>query len=254
MKTIKSEVPTASIDYMIMDLKSLDSVRSFAQSYKEKNLPLHLLINNAGIMNTPYEMSADNIESQFQVNHLSHFLLTSLLLSLLAINNDSTKPSRVINLSSRAHMRYQQPLELDIVTKETPSTYDGWQAYGRSKLSNILFTKYLAKKFPFSDCRTLFFSLHPGLVNTGLLNTAPGLSNSAVPVEEGIKTVMHLSLLDNSNGAIDWNAINGKYYMDSELVTSSQVISAFAQSDAEAEKLWKKSLQLCGLTDDNYGV
>ena len=72
---VRSICPEAKVNFLTMELASLESVRDFASAYKALGAPLHLLINNAGIMNTPYHMTVDGFESQFQVNHLSHFLL-----------------------------------------------------------------------------------------------------------------------------------------------------------------------------------
>jgi NAD(P)-dependent dehydrogenase (short-subunit alcohol dehydrogenase family) len=139
-----------------MDLASLNSVRALANAYLSRLLPLHILINNAGIMNTPFNKTVDGIEAQFQVNHLGHFLLTSLLLPRMLESG-----GRVITLSSRAHMRHPQLIDFAAVTGETEFTYNGWTAYARSKLSNILFSRALAKRFPLTETNITFNSLHP---------------------------------------------------------------------------------------------
>lgn len=85
-----------------LDLNSLSSVRQFAQTILNKNIPIDLLINNAGVMFQPYEVTMDGHESQFQTNYLSHFLLTTLLQPALHQGGKPNAPSRVINLSSAA--------------------------------------------------------------------------------------------------------------------------------------------------------
>jgi NAD(P)-dependent dehydrogenase (short-subunit alcohol dehydrogenase family) len=230
---VKLACPQANISYLTMELASLDSVKNFASAYLALKIPLHLLVNNAGIMNTPYQMTVDGFEAQFQVNHLSHFLLTHQLLPLLK----DTGGGRVINLSSRAHMRQSKPLDMNAVKTETPATYDGWGSYGRSKLCNILFARSLAKKFPLKASNVTFNALHPGLVDTGLLKTAPGLSAQAMPISEGIQTCMFL-------------ATN-----DSQIVSANPgLTSTLANSAEEADKLWLASLQMIGVSDAGYGV
>lgn len=240
---ISSAISGANVQYTLMECKSLKSVASCAKLYIEKGLPLHLLINNAGIMNTPFEMTEDGIEAQFQVNHLSHFLFTHYLLPVIIKSGGG----RVVNVSSRAHMRWSQPLDMNEVTTTTADSYDGWGAYGRSKLSNILFTRLLAKKFPLGESKVNFFSLHPGLVDTKLLNVSAGLKAQAIPIEEGIKTCMLAAT------SPDVANISGEYFHDCAVTHDPRNISSYAQSDEEAMKLWIGSLKLVGLSDLDYG-
>ena len=108
MEAIKAQVPPhADIDCHIMDKTSLDIVRNFATQFLARGLPLHLLINNAGIMNTPFSITVNGFEEQFQVNHLSHFLLTHLLFPALT----AATVARVVNLASRAHLRWNQKMK-----------------------------------------------------------------------------------------------------------------------------------------------
>lgn len=241
--TIKAAHAESQVDFIIMELKSMSSVTSFAQEYIRRGRPLHVLVNNAGIMNTPYEMTEDGFEAQFQVNHLSHFLLTHLLLPVIR----SSGGGRVVVVSSRAHMRWSRPLEMIAVKHETPETYDGWLAYGRSKLSNILFVRSLAKKFPVATSHITFNALHPGLVDTKLLNTASGLRSNAIPVEDGVKTTLFLCTSPEVEG------ISGLYFQDCAHTTDPNLLSSYATSDVEAHKLWEASLQMTGLTDADYG-
>eukprot|EP01038_Epipyxis_sp_PR26KG_P013774 gene13774-18473_t len=241
---IKKENPSAKVDALVMELKSLTSVRQCAQDFVASGTPLHLLINNAGIMNTPYEMTEDGIEAQFQVNHLGHFLFTHYMLPVMRQSGGG----RVVNLSSRAHLRWNQPLDMSMVISETNDTYDGWSSYGRSKLCNILFSRMLAIKFPYDQSKISFNSLHPGLVATKLLNTAPGLSSSAISVDDGIKCSMYVAT------STDIEGVSGKHFSESSIVDTPNNISSWAQSDEEAIKVWVKSLELTGLKDEEYGL
>jgi len=79
------EAPEGIVSYDILELKSLSSVHSFGRRWRDKYRKLDVLVNNAGIMNTPFELSEDGFEAQFQVNHLAHFLLTHYLLPSLKV-------------------------------------------------------------------------------------------------------------------------------------------------------------------------
>lgn len=246
----KSEIiranPSASVDFMLLNMSDLSSVVEFCSAYKTKYNTLDLLINNAGIMATPFSKTIDGFESQFQVNHLAHFLLTHHLFPLLR----HTEKSRVINLSSRAHLRWQEPLDLNDVVNATEESYDRWQAYGRSKLSNILFSNALNARFPHSESGISFNSLHPGLVNTNLLQNA-GLGSStvatAISVEDGIQCILYLATSEEVEG------VSGGYFADCQPVRDSD-ISTWAQSQTEADKLWDASMRFCNLSESNFGV
>mmetsp|Transcript_20601 Transcript_20601/g.22404 ORF Transcript_20601/g.22404 Transcript_20601/m.22404 type:complete len:315 (-) Transcript_20601:3614-4558(-) len=244
VQLISQDVPGARIGFFVLELNSLDSVRSFANDYISSNLPLHLLINNAGIMNTPFEITKDGFEAQFQVNHLGHFLLTHYLLPII----QKSGGGRVVNVSSRAHMRWSGPLRLETVRTETAATYDGWGSYARSKLSNILFSRKLAKKFPLETSGITFNALHPGLVDTKLLNVAPGLSAQAIPLSEGIKCSVYAAT------SPEVERVTGKYFHNSAETIDPNFITKEAQSDAYAEQLWTESLRWVGLTDEAYGT
>ena len=163
---IQRAVPGSSVDYFLMDNADLSTVREFARQFKARHPePLDVLVNNAGIMATPYALTKDGFEAQFQVNHLGGFLLTSLLLpQLREAARGPAGEARVVFLASRAHLRWQRPLDLDAVRAPaaTPASYDAWLAYGRSKTCNILCARALAARFPVASGGVTFNSLHPG--------------------------------------------------------------------------------------------
>ena len=142
-----------------LDLGSLASVRDFAGRYRASGLPLHLLVNNAGIMATPLSYTADGFESQFGTNHLGHFALTAGLLPALR----AAGGARVIVLSSRAHRRSDVMLD-DPNYRRRP--YDPWEAYGQSKTANALFAVGITRQHA-ADGITAN-ALMPGAINTGL--------------------------------------------------------------------------------------
>lgn len=95
-------IHAGSAEALPLDLNSLSSVRQFAETILNKNIPIHRLINNAGVMFAPFQLTTDGYECQFQTNYLSHFLLTTLLQPALNLGGKPSSPSRVINVSSVA--------------------------------------------------------------------------------------------------------------------------------------------------------
>jgi NAD(P)-dependent dehydrogenase (short-subunit alcohol dehydrogenase family) len=141
-----------------LDLSDLKSVHAFTEEFSNRNLPLHVLLNNAGIMACPFELSADGIESQFATNHVGHFYLTLRLLPIL----EKSQPSRIVNVSSEAH-RMASASDFDDISN--PSKYSRLKAYGRSKLANILFSNELSKRLEARGVDKVFVnSIHPGVV------------------------------------------------------------------------------------------
>lgn len=121
-----------------LDLSSLDSVKQFVKNFKALQLPLHALINNAGVMMTSRHVTVDNLEKVFTVNYLSHFLLTNLLLPELEKTN-----GRVINLASTMH-KILSSFSFDDLMSEKCFTLFG--TYAQSKLAMILMTTEFQKR------------------------------------------------------------------------------------------------------------
>ncbi|MEN9529601.1 MAG: hypothetical protein RI932_1474 [Pseudomonadota bacterium] len=152
---------------MHLDLASLESVREFSKSFREKFESLHGLVNNAGVMFTPRGKTKDGFETQFGTNHLGHFLLTELLLPVL----EKTPKSRVVILSSCYHDKAQGRegyIDFDDLHFEKRK-YDGWSAYAQSKLANLLHAKHLAKMTAAKGVTVV--SVHPGWVRTNLVRS-----------------------------------------------------------------------------------
>lgn len=235
-----SSVP---VEYLKMDLVDLSSVRALASEFRKTGKNIDLLILNAGIMAIPFSKTIDGFESQYQVNHLGHFLLVHLLFDRLA------PQSRVVALSSRAHLRWgNRPIDYTAVENETPQTYDPWLAYGRSKLCNILTVKALAKRFPKATSTFNFNAVYPGLVDTGLLNVAPGLSGQAKSVDEGIKPVLHCALSPATS------EVSGEYFHDNcEVGSGPSEVSAIALDEEAADALWENSLRQIGISEAEFG-
>ncbi|MCU1396677.1 MAG: putative oxidoreductase [Ilumatobacteraceae bacterium] len=156
--TILEQHPSARAQVSAMDLTDLRSVRRFADEMLGEFGGIALLINNAGVMGTPFLRTADGFEMQFGTNHLGHFLLTNLLWPLLR-----SPGTRVVNLSSGGH-------GLSDVVWDDPNyhdhPYDKWEAYGQSKTANILFTLELERRLASTGGHA--YAVHPGMVGTNL--------------------------------------------------------------------------------------
>ena len=156
-EVIKS-VPTAQIIVMTLDLADLSSVRTFAERFNREFDRLDILLNNAGIMMPPYQLTKDGIESQQGTNHFGHFALTGLLLEKLK----KTSGSRVVNTSSIAHK--QGKMDFDNLLYQNGKGYSPLAAYGRSKLENLLFTYGLQEYFTKNKLDIKAVAAHPGVL------------------------------------------------------------------------------------------
>ncbi len=138
IRRIQNDFPHASLELLPLDLADLHSVHAFAFSFAEKHARLHILINNAGLMATPYRQTVDGFELQFGVNHLGHFALTGLLLDQLLAVPDA----RVVTVTSLIHASGV----IDFDDLYSRRKYARWSAYARSKLANLLFAYELQRR------------------------------------------------------------------------------------------------------------
>lgn len=158
LQEIRRRSGSTNVVYYNLDLASLVSVRTFAQCILKEEGRLDILINNAGIMRCPYWKTAEGYEMQFGVNHLGHFLLTSLLLDRLK----EAPAARIVVVSSLGYKRGN--INFDDINSE--KDYDPMVAYCQSKLANNLFTVALAKRL--KDTSVTVNCLHPGIIWTEL--------------------------------------------------------------------------------------
>jgi NAD(P)-dependent dehydrogenase (short-subunit alcohol dehydrogenase family) len=168
-------------DHVVLDLADLDSVRAGASQLGH----VDVLVNNAGVMYTPFERTAQGFELQLGTNHIGHFVLT-----------DAVQPARVVNLSSGGHRASDIHWD-DPNYEQRP--YDKFEAYGQSKTANILFTRELAKR------GTHALAVHPGMIITelgrymtkddlqqlmGRVKAAPGGAPQYKSIEQGAATTV----------------------------------------------------------------
>ncbi|KAJ7546606.1 hypothetical protein O6H91_08G046500 [Diphasiastrum complanatum] len=235
-------IPTAKIDVMEVDLSSIASVRHLASNYMARNLPLNLLINNAGIMFCPYELSKDGIEKQFATNHLGHFLLTNLLLDTMKKTaKESGTEGRIVNLSSVAHfMTYPGGILFDSLNDK--NRYSEHEAYGQSKLANILHAKELSIRLKAEGANITANSVHPGLIWTPLMRHSKHYMKLIQffsrflwkNIPQGASTSCFVALHPSLKG------ISGKYFSD----CNEEPTSAFGNDMELSKKLWELSEKL----------
>jgi NAD(P)-dependent dehydrogenase (short-subunit alcohol dehydrogenase family) len=204
---IKKTHPSAQVDLLQMDLKDLSSVVAAARRFLALETALHGLVNNAGIMATPFEMTKDGHEAQWQTNYLAHWVFTHHLLQLMLDTSKTLPPGsvRIVNITSSGHLSAPK----GGINFEDPTLKDATPMvrYGQSKLANILHTKFLHGTYgPGSssannnDGEIWTSCVHPGLVET---NLADGVSESGFAMNSVISVLRMVGMF--------WTADKGSY-------------------------------------------
>ncbi|KAA1106640.1 hypothetical protein PGT21_036764 [Puccinia graminis f. sp. tritici] len=170
IQKIKELIPDSQVDFIHFDLTILSSARKAADSFISKEARLDILINNAGILGTPYKLSPDGIELQ-ACNATGHFALTSHLLPILK-NTAVSFPDSHVRVVNVASMAYLQAITPDLSSLEGLNRADDspMGGYNHSKLNNVLFTNELQKRLSDTSIRCL--SVHPGFVASGITRDA----------------------------------------------------------------------------------
>lgn len=242
--------PKADVTLQQLDLSSLESVRAAANKLRATYQRIDLLINNAGVMWTPKQVTEDGFELQFGTNHLGHFALTGLLLdNLLPVWG-----SRVVTVSSLAH-RMRAAIHFEDLQWERG--YDRFAAYGQSKLANLLFTYELQRRLAArskTDKSTIAVAAHPGGSNTELARNLPSIF---APVKAVLAPVLFQSpekgALPTLRAATDPSVQGGQYYGPDGFLEQRghpKLVESSAQSHDEElqQRLWSVSEQLTGVT------
>jgi NAD(P)-dependent dehydrogenase (short-subunit alcohol dehydrogenase family) len=258
VEQIRATVPNAKLTIKSLDLSSLASVQALGEELNAEGRPIDILINNAGVMQPPdRETTADGFELQFGANHLGHFALTGHVLGLLR----AAEAPRVVSLSSIAARTGR--MHFDDLQFE--KSYAPTQAYGQSKLSNLIFSREFARRSREAAWGVTSTAAHPGLTKTNLQISGPshGRNNPSgmerfykfswrfLPfmwqeVDEGILPALY--------AATSSDAQNGGFYGPRgfmELVgggVAEANTPSHASNEADARRLWEISEQLTGVT------
>ncbi len=228
-KEIVSLTGNSTVELIVADLSSLDSVRKLASNYLEKHDRLHILVNNAAVVEGKRIVTKDGLEEVFVVNYLSQFLLTNLLLNVLK----ASAPSRVVNVTSSVHAH------IDFDDLQMEKGYNAIKSYGQSKLAQILFTRELADRLAGSGVTVN--CVHPGAVRTHLGDEG-GLVGIGIKLlrpfymtpEKGAETLVYVATSPDVDG------ITGKYFY-----RKKERPTPFSEKDSL--RLWDVSMKLSGL-------
>ena len=252
-RTIAGEVTGTESQMSVLpcNLSSLSSIRAFAEAFREKHGKLDLLVNNAGVMMIPdLRNTEDGFEEHWGVNYLSHFHLTSLLFPSLL----ESPSSRIVNVSSAANS-FGNLDSMNAMFSKDSSSYDAWQAYGNSKLGNLMFTFELDRKLRGAGIENIAVNaVHPGLVKTNLgryMNPLVTQFFKLLPEffvlspETGARTQVDVALSDSFEG------VSGKYFADQTFklqpgtyAEENVVVNKLAKDQGELSKLWEYSNQV----------
>jgi NAD(P)-dependent dehydrogenase (short-subunit alcohol dehydrogenase family) len=250
LQRIRNDNAEAKLDFIPLDLGSLASIERFSEAFKKKHPSLDILINNAGMSQTPQLKTEDGFEMQIGVNHLGHYALTGRVMDRLV----NTRNSRVVTMSSMNHE--QGEMNLDNLFLE--GEYHPMRAYEQSKLANLLFSYELSRKLTRAGVNVESIAAHPGFVKSNIMKSNEYTIRSfaftlmfnilnallAMTPEKGSLGIMR--------AATDRTLKNGDYVGPTKmggfrglpkLLTSSE--SSYNEKDAR--KLWEISEQLTGV-------
>ncbi len=220
-----------SVDLLLADFSSQQSIRQLVETFKNSYQNLHVLVNNAGVWQQNRNVTPDGFEMHFAVNHLGYFLLTNLLLDLL---KDSA-PARIVSVSSSIHGSGQ--INFDDLQAER--SFSGNAAYANSKLANVLFTYELARRLDGSAVTAN--CLHPGIIKSGLQRELSWfmviMRLFFISPEQGAATSIYLA------SSPEVESVTGKYFAKK----SAQRSFASSHDETVAKRLWQVSEEMTGL-------
>lgn len=240
---IHQATPDADVTLQELDLSSLQSVREAADALRANYPGIDLLINNAGVMWTPKQTTADGFEMQFGTNHLGHFAFTGLLLDHLL----PVPGSRIVTVSSMGH-RIRAAIHFDDLQWER--SYNRVAAYGQSKLANLLFTYELQRRL--TGEQTVALAAHPGGSNTELIRYVPGPTAIVTPLVGRLFQSAAMGALPTLRAATDPAAFGGQYYGPDGFMEQGGHPKVVASSDQShdtdiQQRLWAVSEELTGV-------
>ncbi|PNJ07779.1 dehydrogenase/reductase SDR family member on chromosome X isoform X1 [Pongo abelii] len=241
---IKEETLNDKVEFLYCDLASMTSIRQFVQKFKVKKIPLHVLINNAGVMMVPQRKTRDGFEEHFGLNYLGHFLLTNLLLDTLRESGSPGHCARVVTVSSATH--YVAELNMDDL--QSSACYSPHTAYAQSKLALVLFTYHLQRLLAAEGSHVTANVVDPGVVNTDLyqhvfwgtrlVKKLLGWLLFKTP-DEGAWTSIYAVLTPELEG------IGGRYLYNEKETKSLHV----TYNQKLQQQLWSKSCEMTGVLD-----
>jgi len=245
---IREDFPGADVELRILDTADLDSVRAFAE---DVNGPVHVLINNAGVMMAPHQLTKQGQELHFATNHLGHFALTGLLLLHLEAAGGADGDARVVTVTSTLHRTGQ--IDLDDLAGER--SYKPRVAYSQSKLANVLFALELDRRLRRSGSKICSVLAHPGYAATNLQSAGPtGLTKGVLRISNALMAQSAAKgalpqLYAATSPAVQGGQFIGPDGLGEQRGYPKVVQPAAAAQDRDlAEQLWARSEELTGVT------
>ena len=240
VEEIREKSGNPEVEYLELDLASFESIRECAEAFRARGIPLHLLVNNAGVAGAG-GLTRDGFELTFGVNHLGHFLLTRELLGVMEA------PARIVNVASTAHYSAGA---IDYSTLRQPSrNLTGLSEYNVSKLANVLFSGELGRRLKGTGIQV--YSLHPGVVGTDVWRHIPRplswifrwvVRPFMLTEEQGARTTMYCAA--SPEVALE----TGLYYDRCRTKRPSKV----GEEVAAAEELWRHSDKWVGTGEADW--
>ncbi len=234
VEEIRRDTGNDRVELVALDLGDLASVRACANELLDRKLPLHVLINNAGLAGQR-GLTRDGFEIQFGTNHLGHYLLTRLLLDRIV----ESGPARIVNVASASHYNARK---IDwAAQREKTRSFTAMREYSVSKLANVLFTRELARRL--DATKVTAYAVHPGVVATDVWRRVPGplrwaMKRFMITPEEGARSTLRCATAPELAGE------TGRYY---DLDGKERRPSRLAGDDALAAELWTRSAEWTGL-------
>lgn len=239
---------SGKLEVMQLDLMDFASIKSFADKFKGKYDRLDVLLNNAGIMTSPYFLTKDGLEAQNGINHFGHFALTGHLIDLIK----KTPDSRIVNVSSNGH-KYGK-MDFDNLLFKNGKDYSPIKSYARSKLANLLFTYEMQDRLEAQNLGSISLAAHPGFANTNL-----GRFLERKVFVRLLMPVFYLMSQNQAQGAlpqirasVDPRARGGQYYGPDGSREQKGFPILVQSNDAshnkeDARKLWLVSEEITGI-------
>ena len=260
LRRIQSEAPGAQLEFILLDLASLASIRQVAVQELDRGIPLDLLINNAGVMAPPKRLETqDGFELQFGTNVIGHFALSGLLLPALeraaAKATSQAERPRVVTIASIAHKRGR----INFADLQSKQSYNPMAAYQQSKLANLLFSFEMERRLVTKASGVISVAAHPGIAETNLFKIGSSKGLAAV-AERLLQTTLGTFFNSDAEGALPTlyaatapEAVGGGYYGPQGLqeMRGGDVGDAFisepAKDAAAAAHLWSACEGLSGV-------
>jgi len=254
---LRADSPGTHTELAILDLASLSSLRDFAKKELAQQRPLHILINNAGVMAPPKRLqTADGFELQFGTNVLGHFALTALLMPALEqAAAASTDRPRVVTLASIAHKRGR----LNFDDLQSTKSYSPMKAYQQSKLADLIFAFELDRRLRTANSRVMSLAAHPGVANTNLFQ-AGNYSSFEKTVRNLFGHAIGIVLNTDAEGALPTlyaatspDAEDGGYYGPQSFQemrgddVDRAIVAPQARDASAATHLWQTCEDLTGI-------